>query len=66
MVEKKKKKETTYDVTVKYRDGATDDFYGLKSVRVMNNVLQIVESTSTTVYLVLNIITYIRVVEVKG
>ena len=56
---------TTYDVTVKYRDGGVDDFHGLKSTRVMNNVLEIVESTSTTVYLVLSIITYIRVVEVK-
>ena len=57
---------TTYDVTVKYRDGGVDDFHGMKSARVMDNVLELVESTSTTVYLVLSIVTYFRIIGVKG
>ena len=64
MVEKKKK-ETRFDVTVKYRDGAVDDFYGLKSTRVLDNVVELVESNDTTVYLALSVVTYFRIVEVK-
>ena len=54
-----------YDVTVKYRDGGVDDFHGMKSVRVMDNVLELVESTSTTVYLVLSVVTYFRIEKIE-
>ena len=64
MVEKKKK-EPMYDVTVRYRDGGLDDFYGVKSARVIDRVFEIVDSTSTTIYLVLGTVTHIRIVEVK-
>ena len=62
MVEKKKK-EPMYDVTVRYRDGGLDDFYGVKSARVIDRVFEIVDSTSTTIYLVLGTVTHIRIVE---
>jgi len=63
MVEKKK--EIGYDVTVRYRDGGTDNFYGVKSARVLDNTLEIVEGTATTVHIVLGVVTHIRIVEVK-
>lgn len=65
MVTKKKEKESRFDVTVKYRDGGVDNFYGLKSARILDNVIELGESNDTTVYLVLNVVTYFRMVEVK-
>ena len=63
MVEKKK--ERSYDVTVRYRDGGLDDFYGVKSARIISSVLEIIDSTSATIYLILGTVTHIRIVEVK-
>jgi len=63
MVEKKKK-ETTFDVTVRYRDGGLDTYYGVNSARVLDRTLEIVEGPMT-VHLVLDVITHFRIVEVK-
>ena len=59
MVVKKKK----YNVTVRYKDGGVDDFHTVDSVNVKGEVLEILEDT-TTEYLVLRVITHIRIEEV--
>ena len=53
-----------YDVTVRYRDGGLDTYYGVNSARVLDRTLEIVEG-SMTVHLVLDVITHFRIVEVK-
>ena len=61
----KKKEELKYDVTVRYRDGGVDNFYGVKSARVLDKTLEIIEGTATTIHLVLGVVTHIRIIEVK-
>jgi len=53
-----------YDVTVRYRDGGLDTYYGVNSARVLDRTLEIVEGPMT-VHLVLDVITHFRIVEVK-
>lgn len=61
-----KVKERKYDVSVRYRDGGMDKYYGLKEVCVDGDVLKIVENNYSIIYIVLSIVSYIKVEEVRS
>ena len=58
-----KKKETRYDVSIRYRDGGVDRYFGVKSANVKGEVLEVIESTSIVTCIVLDIISYFKVEE---
>ena len=60
----KEKKEVKYDVSIRYRDGGVDKYYGVKSANVNDNVLEIVEGTGVLVGIILDIVSYYNVEEV--
>jgi len=56
-----KVKENTYAVSIRYRDGGVDKYYGVKSVKITGNTLQITENASIDTYIVLDIVSYFNV-----
>ena len=56
-----KAKEDKYAVSIRYRDGGVDKYHGVKSVKIVDNTLQITESVLINTYIVLDIVSYFKV-----
>jgi len=57
----KEKKETTYNVYIRYRDGGVDKFYGVKSAGANDNVLEIVDGNGILIGITLGVVSYYNV-----
>jgi len=55
------KKETKFNVSIRYRDGGVDRYHGVKSAGIREGTLEVIESTSTVTYITLDIISYFRI-----
>jgi len=59
----KKEKEVRYEVSIRYRDGGVDKYYGIKTISVNGNVLEIVDANNIFIGIVLDIVSYYNVEE---
>lgn len=60
------KKESKHDVNVRYNDGSTDMFRGVKIVNFKDGVLEIRKGASETLYIVINKVSWWTKEEVKA